>query len=176
MMNYSKAIKLLYHVENLEVVQSFWGNTDKLEHELERMAKCKFKFVVSMQQYSKFNKEKHKNAEFLLCAHPNLQLAYLQEEPPGKKEGTPVYFQSSLMDTASSSLIWVDGVQNSELSCRGTDGKPDNQNYAIISFYRGECLQLIDANQENSMRYPTRTRMHSTPRLQALACCYCWCS
>jgi 1,3-beta-glucan synthase len=30
MMNYSKAIKLLYRVENPEVVQLFGGNTDKL--------------------------------------------------------------------------------------------------------------------------------------------------
>ena len=66
MMNYSKAIKLLYRVENLEVVQLFGGNTDKLECELKRMARRKFKFIVSMQQYSKFNKEEHKNAEFLL--------------------------------------------------------------------------------------------------------------
>jgi 1,3-beta-glucan synthase len=34
MMNYSKAIKLLYRVENPEVVQIFGGNTDKLEREL----------------------------------------------------------------------------------------------------------------------------------------------
>ncbi len=47
MMNYSKAIKLLYRVENPEVVQMFGGNTDRLERELERMARRKFKFVVS---------------------------------------------------------------------------------------------------------------------------------
>ncbi len=35
MMNYSKAIKLLYRVENPEVVQLFGGNTDRLERELE---------------------------------------------------------------------------------------------------------------------------------------------
>jgi 1,3-beta-glucan synthase len=61
MMNYGKAIKLLYRVENLEVVQMFGGNTDRLERELERMARCKFKFVVSMQRYSKFNREEHEN-------------------------------------------------------------------------------------------------------------------
>ena len=53
-MNYSKAIKLLYRVENPEVVQLFWGNTDRLERELGRIARRKFKFVVSMQRYSKF--------------------------------------------------------------------------------------------------------------------------
>ena len=40
MMNYAKAIKLLYRVENPEVVQLFGGNTDKLERELERELEC----------------------------------------------------------------------------------------------------------------------------------------
>ena len=39
-----------------------------------------------MQRYSKFNKEEHGNAEFLLRAYPELQIAYLEEEP-AKKEG-----------------------------------------------------------------------------------------
>ena len=82
MMNYAKAIKLLYRVENPEVVQLFGGNTDKLERELERMARRKFKFVVSMQRYAKFNREEQENAEFLLRAYPDLQIAYLEEEPP----------------------------------------------------------------------------------------------
>ena len=55
MMNYAKAIKLLYRVENPEVVQLFGGNTDKLERELERMARRKFNFDFSIQRYSKFN-------------------------------------------------------------------------------------------------------------------------
>src|SRR5258706_16097705 len=80
MMNYSKAIKLLYRVENPEVVQLFGGNSDRLERELEHMARRKFKFVVPMQRYSKFNKEEHENAEFLLRAYPDLQIAYLKEE------------------------------------------------------------------------------------------------
>ena len=66
MMNYSKAIKLLYRVENPQIVQRFAGNTDRLERELERMSRRKFKFAVSMQRYAKFNKEELENAEFLL--------------------------------------------------------------------------------------------------------------
>ena len=53
MMNYAKAIKLLYRIENPEVVQMFGGKTNMLERELECMARHKFKFVVSMQRYSK---------------------------------------------------------------------------------------------------------------------------
>ena len=96
MMNYAKAIKLLYRVENPEVVQMFGGNTDKLEHELERMARRKFKFVVSMKRYSKFNKEEHENVEFLLRACPELQIAYLEEEP--RKDGDEPWLYSALID------------------------------------------------------------------------------
>ncbi|KAJ7468405.1 1,3-beta-glucan synthase component-domain-containing protein [Mycena galericulata] len=97
MMNYSKAIKLLYRVENPEVVQHYGANADKLERELEHMARRKFKFLVSMQRYSKFNKEEHENAEFLLRAYPDLQIAYLKEEPPPREGGEPRIF-SALID------------------------------------------------------------------------------
>ncbi|KAJ7594205.1 1,3-beta-glucan synthase [Mycena floridula] len=152
MMNYSKAIKLLYRVENPEVVQLFGGNTDKLERELERMARRKFKFVVSMQRYSKFNKEEHENAEFLLRAYPDLQIAYLDEEPPMKEGGDPRIF-SALID-GHSEFIADSGKRRPKfrIELPGNpilgDGKSDNQNHAIV-FYRGEYLQLIDANQDN---------------------------
>ncbi|KAG1805104.1 1,3-beta-glucan synthase component-domain-containing protein [Suillus plorans] len=77
-------MELLYRIENLAIVSMFGGNTEKLEWELERMARCKFKFAISMQQFSKFNKEEQENAEFLLCAYPDLQIVYLDEEPRPK--------------------------------------------------------------------------------------------
>ena len=151
MMNYSKAIKLLYRVENPEVVQLFGGNTDKLERELERMARRKFKFVVSMQRYSKFNKEEQENAEFLLRAYPDLQIAYLEEAP--KKEGGEPRLFSALIDGHSEFIPETGRCKPKfRIELPGNpilgDGNPDNQNHAII-FYRGEYLQLIDANQEN---------------------------
>jgi 1,3-beta-glucan synthase len=150
-MNYSKAIKLLYRVENPEVVQLFGGNTDQLERELERMARRKFKFVVSMQRYSKFNKEEHENAEFLLRAYPDLQIAYLDEEPP-KKDGGESRIFSALVDGHSEILPNGRRRPKFRIELPGNpilgDGKSDNQNHAIV-FYRGEYLQLIDANQDN---------------------------
>ena len=53
-------------------MQLFGENTDKLETELERMARRKLKFVVSMQRYSQLNKDKLDYAEFLLRAYPDL--------------------------------------------------------------------------------------------------------
>ena len=150
-MNYSRAIKLLYRVENPEVVQMFGGNSDKLERELERMARRKFKIVVSMQRYAKFNKEERENTEFLLRAYPDLQIAYLDEEPP-LSEGEEPRLYSALIDGHSE--LMENGMRRPKFRVQLSgnpilgDGKSDNQNHAII-FYRGEYIQLIDANQDN---------------------------
>ena len=58
--------------------------------ELECMAQREFRFVVSMQWYSKFNKEEHKNTEFLLQPYPDLQIAYLKEEPSSQLKSSMV--------------------------------------------------------------------------------------
>jgi 1,3-beta-glucan synthase len=150
-MNYSRAIKLLYRVENPEVVQMFGGNSDKLERELERMARRKFKLCVSMQRYAKFKKEEMENTEFLLRAYPDLQIAYLDEEPP-LNEGEEPRLYSALIDGHSE--IMENGIRRPKFRIQLSgnpilgDGKSDNQNHAII-FYRGEYIQLIDANQDN---------------------------
>ncbi|KAG1764707.1 hypothetical protein EDD22DRAFT_882282 [Suillus occidentalis] len=47
---------------------AFGGNKEKLEWELERMARRKFKFTVSMQRFSKFNKEAQENTKFFNVA------------------------------------------------------------------------------------------------------------
>ena len=150
-MNYSRAIKLLYRVENPEVVQMFGGNSDKLERELERMARRKFKIVVSMQRYAKFNKEERENTEFLLRAYPDLQIAYLDEEPP-IQEGHEPRLYSALIDGHSELMENNMRRPKFRVQLSGNpilgDGKSDNQNHAII-FYRGEYIQLIDANQDN---------------------------
>ncbi|KAI1080277.1 glycosyltransferase family 48 protein [Whalleya microplaca] len=150
-MNYSRAIKLLYRVENPEVVQMFGGNSDKLERELERMARRKFKICVSMQRYAKFKKEEMENAEFLLRAYPDLQIAYLDEEPP-LVEGEEPRIYSALVDGHSE--LMENGMRRPKFRIQLSgnpvlgDGKSDNQNHSII-FYRGEYIQLIDANQDN---------------------------
>ncbi|KAL4977440.1 1,3-beta-glucan synthase component-domain-containing protein [Aspergillus desertorum] len=151
MMNYSRAIKLLYRVENPEVVQMFGGNSEKLEHELERMARRKFKICVSMQRYAKFTKEERENTEFLLRAYPDLQIAYLDEEPPAN-EGEEPRLYSALIDGHCELL--ENGMRKPKFRIQLSgnpilgDGKSDNQNHSII-FYRGEYIQVIDANQDN---------------------------
>lgn len=150
-MNYARAIKLLYRVENPELVQYFGGDPDGLEMALERMARRKFRFLVLMQRFSKFKDIELENADFLLRAYPDLQIAYLDEEPPANENEEARVF-SALIDGHCEML--EDGrrkpkfrVQLSGNPILG-DGKSDNQNHAII-FHRGEYIQLIDANQDN---------------------------
>ncbi|RDW56816.1 putative 1,3-beta-D-glucan synthase subunit [Coleophoma crateriformis] len=148
-MNYARAIKLLYRVENPEVVHMLSG-TDKLERELERMARRKFKLIVSMQRYSKFSKEEMENTEFLLRAYPDLQIAYLDEDPAIGEDEPKLY--STLIDGHSE--IMDNGMRKPKFRIQLSgnpilgDGKSDNQNHSVI-FYRGEYLQLVDANQDN---------------------------
>ncbi|TID29798.1 hypothetical protein CANINC_001613 [Pichia inconspicua] len=150
-MNYARAIKLLYRVENPEIVQMFGGNAEGLERELERMARRKFKFVVSMQRLAKFKKEELENAEFLLRAYPDLQIAYLDEEPPLEEGGEPRIY-SALIDGHCEIMPNERRRPKFRVQISGNpilgDGKSDNQNHAVI-FTRGEYLQLIDANQDN---------------------------
>ncbi|KAL3965639.1 hypothetical protein ACCO45_002643 [Purpureocillium lilacinum] len=139
-MNYSRAIKLLYRVENPEVVQAFGGRSDQLEKELERMARRKFKILVSMQRYSKFTKEEMENAEFLLRAYPDMQIAFLDEEPP-ETEGDEPRIYSSLIDGYCELL--ENGMRKPKFRVQLSgnpvlgDGKSDNQNHALIFLSRG---------------------------------------
>ncbi|KAK3819724.1 MAG: glucan synthase [Benniella sp.] len=159
-MNYSKAIKLLYRVENPKVVQHFGGNGDHLEQELSRFAQQKFCFVVSMQRYTRFNKEEAENAEFLLSAYPQLRIAYLDEQLPETEGEEPVVY-SVLIDGKCE--IMPDGKRRPRFRIRlpGNpilgDGKSDNQNHAII-FARGEYVQLVDANQDNYLEEALKVR------------------
>ena len=105
-----------------------------------------------MQRYSNFNPVERENAEFLLRAYPDLQIAYLDEEP-SRREGGETRLFSALID-GHSEFIAETGRRRPKfrIELPGNpilgDGKSDNQNHAII-FYRGEYLQLIDANQDN---------------------------
>lgn len=150
-MNYARAIKLLYRVENPELVQYFGGDPEGLELALEKMARRKFRFLVLMQRMAKFKDDEMENAEFLLRAYPDLQIAYLDEEPAMNEEEEPRVY-SALIDGHCEMLENGRRRPKFRVQLSGNpilgDGKSDNQNHAII-FHRGEYIQLIDANQDN---------------------------
>ncbi|EPX71452.1 1,3-beta-glucan synthase subunit Bgs2 [Schizosaccharomyces octosporus yFS286] len=150
-MNYSRAIKLLYRVENPDVSELFAGQMDVLEYELDRMASRKFKMCVSMQRYAKFTAEEVENTEFILRAYPDLLIAYLDEDPLEEGETTPKLY-AALIDGYSDINENGKRIPKYRIRMSGNpilgDGKSDNQNMAL-PFYRGEYIQLIDANQDN---------------------------
>ncbi|KAI8384484.1 1,3-beta-glucan synthase component-domain-containing protein [Radiomyces spectabilis] len=152
-MNYRKAIKLLYRVEHPDIISSYHDDVSRLDRDLDRLARRKFKFLVAMQRYAKFNQQEAEDAELLFKAYPDLQVAYIEEVEPREDEpdGEVTYY-SALIDGHCERL--ENGKRKPKYRVRlpGNpilgDGKSDNQNHALI-FYRGEFLQLIDANQDN---------------------------
>lgn len=157
-MNYGKALKLLYRVENPELIADISENGGGIEEELEMMAFRKFKMVVSMQRYSQFDADERENAEFLLRAYPHLKIAYLEKvacaNDDERAHSDDGYFYYSCLIDGNSPIDEKSGLRKPYYRIRLSgnpilgDGKADNQNHAII-FYRGEYIQVIDANQDN---------------------------
>ena len=155
-MNYQKAIQLLYRVETPELNQGSTGasiiDSTMSETELQGMANRKFKFIIAMQRYTSFNAEEKESVEYILKAYPDLQIAYLEQVKSTEEEVQESTYYSVLID--GHCPLNEAGVRTPKYRVRlpGNpilgDGKSDNQNTALI-YYRGEYLQLIDANQDN---------------------------
>ncbi|ODQ82473.1 glycosyltransferase family 48 protein [Babjeviella inositovora NRRL Y-12698] len=148
-MNHSRAIKLLFDVENPDI-GDFGGSEQRKLEEASIMALRKFRLIVSMQRMSDFTTEEEESKEFLLRAYPELQLAFIEKEV--SLETGETTYHSSLVD--GSCEILGNGKRKLKYRIRLSgnpilgDGKSDNQNHAII-FCRGEYIQLVDANQDN---------------------------
>lgn len=147
-MNYARAIKLLFDVEN-QGSSSFGDDAEKIEHAA-IMAHRKFRIITSMQRMKYFTPEERENTDFLLRAYPELQICYLDEEID---ENTgAVTFYLALIDGSCSFLENGDREPKYRVRLSGNpilgDGKSDNQNHSLI-FCRGEYIQLVDANQDN---------------------------
>lgn len=146
-MNYSRAIKLLFDVENPS--DDFADEFEKLEA-ASAMAMRKFRMIVSMQRLKYFSPEETESTEFLLRAYPELQIAYLDDEID-PVTGEVVYY-SVLIDGGCPILENGKRVPKYKIKLSGNpilgDGKSDNQNHSLI-FTRGEYIQLVDANQDN---------------------------
>lgn len=150
-MNYSKAIKLLYNVENSPVT-SYYAGSNSYADALEIMANRKFKMVVAMQRYSQFDEEELEATELLLRAFPNLCISYLLIEFDKKTD----YQYYSCLTNGFAPINKRTGKRDPiyKIKLSGNpilgDGKSDNQNHSIV-FYRGEYIQVVDANQDNYM-------------------------
>jgi len=97
--NYSKAIKLMY-CRNPKVVQLLGGNTDRLECELERMARRKFKLFRCNGIPSSTGKGM-RTSNFYCVLILIFKLHTLKRSWPGRKVETRRSSPLSLMATAS---------------------------------------------------------------------------
>ncbi|SCU86383.1 LAFA_0E00408g1_1 [Lachancea sp. 'fantastica'] len=149
-MNYSKAIKLLYRIENPSMVQAFFTNFDDMERELAALSRRKFRMVVAMQRYSRFDKDEMEATDLLLQAYPDMCISYLEETT--EFNGESIFYSCLIdghcqVDNVTGARVPIYRVRLSGNPILG-DGKSDNQNHSLI-FYRGEYIQVIDANQDN---------------------------
>ncbi|KAH3685666.1 hypothetical protein WICPIJ_003350 [Wickerhamomyces pijperi] len=161
-MNYSRAIKLMYDVENPRPDElASTGNQSDPELDLDLMEQSrlesaavmalrKFRMVVSMQRMNEFTADEQSNRDLILRAYPELQICYLEEERD-TETGEKSYY-SSLIDGSCELTETGKRLPKYRIKLSGNpilgDGKSDNQNHALI-FARGEYIQLIDANQDN---------------------------
>lgn len=150
-MNYSKAIKLLYRIENPSLLQLYENAPEALENGLESMVNRKFRMLVAMQRYAKFNKEEREATELLFKVYPTMYVSYLLEEQSPDDDETLYY---SCLTNGFAEVDPDTGLRKPLFKVRLSgnpilgDGKADNQNHSLI-FYRGEYIQVIDANQDN---------------------------
>ncbi|CCF60041.1 hypothetical protein KAFR_0I02620 [Kazachstania africana CBS 2517] len=150
-MNYAKALKLLYRIENPSMVQLYGHNFEAIENDLENMASRKFRMLVAMQRYTSFTTEEKEATELFLRAYPSIHISYLmvEQQPDGQD---PIYYSCltngmAEVDEETKLRKPIFKIRLSGNPILG-DGKSDNQNHSII-FYRGEYIQVIDANQDN---------------------------
>lgn len=152
-MNYSRALKLLYRIENPSLIRHYGDKYELLENELNKMARRKFKMVVAMQRYSKFNNEEMEATEFIMKIYPEIMISFLQEERDiANPDGDLIYYSCLIDGTCPIDPETNRRIPKFKIRLSGNpilgDGKSDNQNHSII-FYRGEYIQVIDSNQDN---------------------------
>ncbi|WPK26498.1 hypothetical protein PUMCH_003852 [Australozyma saopauloensis] len=147
-MNYQRAIKILYNIEHNGKDNS--TSTESHFKSLHQQACRKVRIVVAMQRYKDFSPEEHECTEILLSTHPEVKIAYIDQDFDIEKQ--EIVYYSCLIDGTCAKRAGRGRYPKFRIKLSGYpilgDGKADNQNLALI-FCRGEYLQLIDANQDN---------------------------
>lgn len=154
-MNYTKAIKLLHKVENPEM-ENYFNSPSTFEDYLNLLADRKFRMLVSMQKLQSFDEKEMSNVNAMINTYPSLLIASLKKEIDPETEETKyfsvMYTIEEKVDKEDPKIKANELKQKFKIQLSGNpilgDGKSDNQNMSII-YYRGEFIQVIDANQDN---------------------------
>ncbi|GAB4856101.1 Callose synthase 3 [Ancistrocladus abbreviatus] len=137
------------------------------------VADMKFTYVVSCQQYGIQKRSADQRAQDILrlmTTYPSLRVAYIDEVEEASKDRLKkiqkVYYSVLVKAALPKSSGPSEPGQNLDqviykIKLPGSailgEGKPENQNHAII-FTRGEGLQTIDMNQDNYMEEALKMR------------------
>nr|XP_025626307.1 callose synthase 7 isoform X1 [Arachis hypogaea] len=119
------------------------------------LADLKFTYVVSCQVYGAQKKSKnpkerssYTNILGLMLENSALRVAYIDEVEEAKEGKSQKVYYSVLVKGGEKYDEEVYRIKLPGLPVEIGEGKPENQNHAII-FTRGEALQTIDMNQDN---------------------------
>lgn len=157
-MNYENALKILYRIEHQEIDSEYEEQPGLVEAALTRFAARKFKLLIAMQRFQDFSESERQDCDLLFRTYPHLNIAILERETD--PESGDVMFYSTLLDVSTV----TNGEYRKKYRIRllGNpilgDGKSDNQNSALI-FYRGEYIQVVDANQDNYIEECLKIKM-----------------
>lgn len=148
-MNYENALKILYKSEDMRFSIQSDIYQDESENELTRFVQRKFRLLISLQRYQQFNDSELENVRLLVESFPNIQISYL--ETSVDETSNEIIYYSTLLDLKNMDSIG-NFIKKFRIRLSGNpilgDGKSDNQNNSVI-FYRGEYIQVVDANQDN---------------------------
>ncbi|XP_071741493.1 callose synthase 5 [Rutidosis leptorrhynchoides] len=172
MMYYRRALKLqafLDMANEKQILEGYKAVTipseeDKksqksLYAQLEAVADLKFSYVATCQNYGNQKRSGDRRATDILnlmVNNPGLRVAYIDEVE--EREGAKVQkvYYSVLIKAADNLDQEIYRIKLPG-SARIGEGKPENQNHAII-FTRGEALQTIDMNQDNYLEEAFKMR------------------
>eukprot|EP01043_Picozoa_sp_COSAG02_P033361 COSAG02_NODE_2272_length_9263_cov_212.913902_4_plen_1294_part_00 len=122
-----------------------------------RYAHMKFQYVISCQIYGNWSdgEDKKKSVDTLLRLFPHLRIAYVKQEPDKNGENKWFSFLVRWCDVEKKVVKCYRIEQAADQGGNGNwgptwlvgEGKPENQNHAIV-FTRGQYLQTLDMNQD----------------------------
>lgn len=148
-MNYENALRVLYKSEDVNFSIQSDIYQDESEEELKQFVQRKFRLLLCLQNYQNFTPSEIENVHHLVESFPNVQISYL-ETATDEITNETIYY-STLLDLENKDDMGQ-FLNKYRIRLSGNpilgDGKSDNQNSSII-FYRGEYLQVVDANQDN---------------------------
>ncbi|KAL1333194.1 hypothetical protein AAHE18_11G081600 [Arachis hypogaea] len=169
MMYYREALILqcfLEYAGDNAIFSGFWTtdfqDKDKkgLFEYAQALADLKFTYVVSCQVYGAQKKSKnpkerssYTNILGLMLENLAVRVAYIDEVEEAKEGKSQKVYYPVLVKGGEKYDEEVYRIKLSGLPVEIGEGKPENQNHAII-FTRGEALQTIDMNQCETMPEP----------------------